>query len=72
VALGVLLVSPALAARRQRAATDPRVTPWRFVAGFLLDDIAYGAGVIAGCVRDRTTAPLRPVRSITLRRSPRE
>jgi len=26
------------------------------------DDIAYGAGVWAGCVRERTLAPVLPVR----------
>jgi mycofactocin system glycosyltransferase len=65
VAIAALLMSPALAARRQRAATDPPVAAARFVAGYLLDDTAYGTGVIAGCLRARTIAPLRPVRSMT-------
>jgi mycofactocin system glycosyltransferase len=38
----------------------PRLDPLRFVAGHLADDIAYGAGVYAGCFRHRTTIPLRP------------
>jgi mycofactocin system glycosyltransferase len=42
----------------------------RFVAGHLADDIAYGAGVYAGCLRHRTTVPLRP-RVAGRSRSPR-
>jgi mycofactocin system glycosyltransferase len=38
----------------------PRLDLVRFVAGHLADDVAYGAGVYAGCVRHRTTIPLRP------------
>ncbi|MGB8650478.1 MAG: hypothetical protein WCD35_07430, partial [Mycobacteriales bacterium] len=34
--------------------------PWRFVTTALLDDAAYGAGVLVGCARERTAAPLRP------------
>jgi mycofactocin system glycosyltransferase len=63
LAIAALLVSPAVAARRQGGATHLPVSLPRFVAGYLLDDLAYGAGVIAGCLRDHTTAPLRPVRS---------
>jgi hypothetical protein len=30
----------------------------RYLAGRLADDVAYGAGVYAGCVKERTAAPL--------------
>jgi hypothetical protein len=55
-AASLLLGGPltALAARR------PALDPVRFVLGHLADDVAYGAGVWAGCVRARTTAPIRP------------
>jgi len=33
----------------------------RYVLGHLADDVAYGAGVWAGALRARTTAPVRPV-----------
>ncbi|MET9487763.1 mycofactocin biosynthesis glycosyltransferase MftF [Nocardia sp. NPDC006630] len=45
----------------------PRLDPIRFVLGQLADHAAYGAGVWAGCLRYRTTVPLRP----TLARTPR-
>jgi hypothetical protein len=38
----------------------PQLDLARFVVGHLADDIAYGAGVYAGCVRHRTSIPLRP------------
>jgi hypothetical protein len=34
--------------------------PLRYVALHLADDLAYGTGVWAGCVRERTVAPLVP------------
>ena len=34
--------------------------PARFAALHVADDVAYGAGVWAGCVRARTVAPLVP------------
>jgi mycofactocin glycosyltransferase len=37
------------------------VNPLRFVAGQVADDVAYGTGVYAGCLRHRTLAPLLPV-----------
>jgi mycofactocin system glycosyltransferase len=53
-----LMFGPALV----RWATDrPAVDPIRFTAAAVADDIAYGAGVWAGCVRHGTTAPLRPI-----------
>ncbi|MGH3319543.1 MAG: mycofactocin biosynthesis glycosyltransferase MftF [Streptosporangiaceae bacterium] len=38
----------------------PPVDPVRWTALRLLDDLAYGAGLWAGCVRERTRAPLVP------------
>lgn len=56
-AVGSLLLGPALTAWSQRR---PRLDAPRFVLGQLADDIAYGAGVWTGAVRERTTVPLRP------------
>jgi len=58
VAVASLLVGPPLAAWATRR---PAVDPVRFAAAVIADDIAYGAGVWAGCVRHRTSTPLRPV-----------
>jgi hypothetical protein len=63
--LGAFVMTAPLLARRSRAAYDQPVSMRRFVAGQLLDDIGYGAGVYAGCIRDRTLAPLRPASSRT-------
>ena len=52
-----LLLGPALDAWRNRA---PTLDPIRFTAGCVADDIAYGAGVWAGCARSRTLTPLLP------------
>ena len=38
----------------------PRIDPLRWVALRVLDDVAYGAGVWAGCLRERTIEPLMP------------
>jgi hypothetical protein len=35
------------------------VSRWHLVAGRVADDLAYGAGVYAGCVKHRTVRPLR-------------
>jgi hypothetical protein len=43
------------------ATTRPAIDPIRFAAVALTDDMAYGAGVWASCVRHRTIAPLRPI-----------
>jgi mycofactocin glycosyltransferase len=40
--------------------SDRSLDPVRFTALRLLDDAAYGAGVWAGCIRERTIEPLRP------------
>jgi mycofactocin glycosyltransferase len=52
-----LLLGPALDAWRQGGRT---LGPARFTVGYLASEIAYGAGVWAGCARARTLAPLRP------------
>jgi hypothetical protein len=52
-----LLLGPALDAWRNGERT---LDPVRFTAGCLADDIAYGAGVWAGCARSRTLTPLLP------------
>ena len=39
----------------------PALDPARFTLGHLADDLAYGAGVWTGAVRERTAAPIRPV-----------
>lgn len=57
-ALLVLLVHALEAVLRER----PRSGLLRVAAGAAADDVAYGAGVIAGCIAGRTAAPLRPVR----------
>lgn len=50
---------PALAGWwRDRRATG--LDPLRYVALHLADDVAYGTGVWAGCLRERTAAPLVP------------
>jgi hypothetical protein len=52
-----LLLGPPLAAWATRR---PAVDPIRFTAAALADDMAYGAGVWAGCVAHRTIMPVRP------------
>jgi mycofactocin glycosyltransferase len=66
-----LLLGPPLAGWATRSALDtrsdrkvpfptPAIDPIRYALAALADDMAYGAGVWAGCVTHRTTAPLRP------------
>jgi hypothetical protein len=57
VAAGSLLLGPPLATWLGRR---PALGPFRFVLGHVADDIAYGAGVWAGCLRARSVAALRP------------
>jgi mycofactocin glycosyltransferase len=52
-----LLLGPVGDAWQQRR---PDLDPVRFALGHIADDIAYGAGVWAGCVRERTLAPVIP------------
>lgn len=55
-AASLLLAPPVAAWLGDRDSLDPA----RYVAGFLADEIAYGAGVWAGCLRGRTLRPIRP------------
>jgi mycofactocin system glycosyltransferase len=54
----LLLGLPALVEWWQRR---PDVDPARWTAACLADDLAYGMGVWAGCIRARTLRPLLPV-----------
>lgn len=56
-AASLLLAPPLDAWRSHRSSLDPV----RFTVGWLVDQICYGAGVWAGCLRQRTTVPLRPL-----------
>ena len=56
-AVSLLLGPPLTAWSARRRSLDPV----RYVLGQLADDAAYGAGVWAGALRARTTAPVRPV-----------
>jgi hypothetical protein len=58
IAVASLLIGPGLAAWTTRR---PSLDPLRFLLASTADDIAYGVGVLAGCVRHRTIAPLRPI-----------
>jgi len=55
--LAVLLVAPFLV---EWATRRPGGDPLRHTGRALLDQAAYGAGVVAGCVRHQTVAPLVP------------
>jgi mycofactocin system glycosyltransferase len=57
-AAAALLLSRPVAAYLARR---PAMNPIRFALGSIADDIAYGAGVWTGCVRARTTTPVRPI-----------
>ena len=54
--LAAAVVPPLLEWRRQRPPLDP--ARWALLR--LLDDMTYGAGVWAGCARERSLAALRP------------
>ncbi len=56
-ASALALLLPAL---RSWAATPEALDPLRFTAFHVADDTAYGLGVWAGCVRERTGSPLVP------------
>lgn len=58
-AVAALVVAPGAAAWLAR---KPAIGPLRFIGASVADDLAYGAGVLAGCVRHRTLGPLRPTR----------
>jgi mycofactocin system glycosyltransferase len=57
LAAGVLLAVGPIA---EWAAIRPALDPLRWTAAAIADDAAYGAGVWRGCLRERTTRPLRP------------
>src|SRR5215469_1055713 len=52
-----LLVGPVHDAWQQRR---PKLAPIRFALGHIADDCAYGGGVWAGCLRERTLVPVTP------------
>lgn len=56
-----LLLGPALTAYAER---KPELDPVRFTLAHIADDVCYGAGVWAGCLRERTAVPLRPAISM--------
>lgn len=56
-ALAAAVVVPAVLEWREQR---PDLTPARFVAVRLVDDLAYGTGVLAGCWRRRSAKALRP------------
>jgi hypothetical protein len=57
LAAASLLLGPPVAGWLTRR---PDLDPVRYSAAAVADDIAYGTGVLAGCLTHRTTAPLRP------------
>jgi mycofactocin system glycosyltransferase len=57
-ALAALVVAPSVADWLE---SRPAVSLGRYVGGRIADDAAYGAGVYAGCLDQRTAAPLRVV-----------
>lgn len=66
-ALALLLAEPA----RGWGRSSRRLDPIRWAALAIGDDVAYGSGVWAGALRQRTSAPLRPALSFRARRAPR-
>ncbi len=52
-----LALAPVLSDWRRRHAP---IDPFTFGAGYLANEVAYGSGVLSGCVRERTLVPLRP------------
>jgi mycofactocin system glycosyltransferase len=58
LAVASLVLGPPLTRWAQRR---PPLDPVRFCLAHIADDLAYGAGVYAGCARVRTTIPLRPL-----------
>jgi mycofactocin glycosyltransferase len=53
-----LLLAPPLT---EWAEKRPGLSPARFVAARIADDVCYGAGVWTGAIRSRTALPVRPV-----------
>jgi mycofactocin system glycosyltransferase len=60
LAAASLLAGPPLADWARQRDAPGRPGPVRFTARALADQAAYGAGVYAGCVRERTIAPVLP------------
>ncbi|HVT20715.1 MAG TPA: mycofactocin biosynthesis glycosyltransferase MftF [Mycobacteriales bacterium] len=58
IAVVALALAAPLAEHRTRR---PGIALTRYVAGRLADDAAYGAGVYAGCIKQRTLSPLKVV-----------
>ncbi|HTX85516.1 MAG TPA: mycofactocin biosynthesis glycosyltransferase MftF [Streptosporangiaceae bacterium] len=56
-----LLLGPALTAYAER---KPELDVVRFSLAHIADDVCYGAGVWAGCLRERTVVPVRPAISL--------
>jgi mycofactocin glycosyltransferase len=56
-AVASLLLGPALTSYAER---QPDLNRVQFALGQVADDICYGAGVWAGCLRERTFVPVRP------------
>jgi glycosyltransferase involved in cell wall biosynthesis len=52
-----LLLGPALTGYAQQR---PALDPVRYVLAHIADDVCYGAGVWAGCLRERTLVPVTP------------
>ncbi len=52
-----LLLGPALTGYAQQR---PALDPVRYVLAHIADDVCYGAGVWAGCLRERTLVPVSP------------
>ena len=57
VAVASLLLGPAL---NDYARRRPELDPVRFTLARIADDVSYGAGVWASCLRERTVLPVRP------------
>ena len=57
-AAGSLLLGPALTGYAQQR---PALDPVRYALAHIADDVCYGAGVWAGCLRERTLTPVTPV-----------
>ena len=55
-AIALALVPPVVEWWQRR----PELDPFRWSVASIVDDVAYGLGVWAGCIRARTFGPLRP------------
>jgi len=64
LAAASLLAGPPLAEWAGQREAGPRPGPVRFTARALADQAAYGAGVYAGCLRERMISPVLPAVSV--------